>query len=116
MNIALSDLPWEVTIPGLRTKTAVRDGKRFRLVQFGVEFVESEWCTSGHAGFVLEGAIEVDIAGTVVSFKAGDALAIASGEAGRHRHHATVQPATLFLVEDVQAASARRGIEVLAQE
>jgi quercetin dioxygenase-like cupin family protein len=102
VTIVFRDIPWESPAPGLETKTVVQGDKRLRLVQFGRDFVEPEWCTRGHAGFMLEGAIEVDIDGTVVRYQAGDGLLIPAGEATRHRHHATLRPATLFLVEDVE--------------
>ena len=102
MTIAFADMPWEMLVRGARTKTVVRDGKRLRLVEFGLDFVERDWCTRGHAGFLLDGAMEVDIDGTVFAYQAGDGLLIPAGAATRHRHHATLRPTTLFLVEDVE--------------
>jgi hypothetical protein len=101
VTIVFRRTPWESGVPGLKTKTVVQGDKRLRLVQFDLDFVEQEWCTRGHAGFMLEGAMEVDIDGTIVGYQAGDGLLIPAGEATRHRHHATLRPATLFLVEDL---------------
>jgi len=101
-SLAFARIPWESPAPGLRTKAVVRAGKKLRLVEFGLDFVEPEWCTRGHAGIVLEGSLELDVAGNVVGFQAGDGLLIPAGEATRHRHHATRRTATLFLVEEAQ--------------
>ena len=84
----------------LRTKTVVRGGKKLRLVEFGAEFVEPDWCTRAHAGLVLEGEMELDVDGRVVRLRAGDALMVPGGEGHRHKHHATIATTRLFLVED----------------
>jgi len=94
-------LDWEAPLPGLRSKTAILAGKKLRLVEFCAEFEEPTWCTRGHWGYVLSGAIEVDIAGAVHRFGAGDIVAIPPGETTRHRHHGTLETAVLFLVEDI---------------
>ena len=98
--IAFEEIAWESPAPGLRTKAVVHGGQKLRLVEFGRDFVEPDWCTRGHAGLVLEGAIDIDVGGTVLRFRAGEGLFIPAGEAHRHRHHATLARARLFLVEE----------------
>jgi Cupin domain len=98
--IAFDEIAWLTVAPGLRTKTVVHGGRKLRLVELGRDFVEPDWCTRGHAGLVLEGAIDIDVAGTVLRFRAGDGLFIPAGEEHHHRHHATLATARLFLVEE----------------
>ena len=99
-RLSFDQIPWDSPAPGLRTKAIARGGKRFRLGEFGTDFVEPDCCTRGHAGVVLRGAIDLDVAGTAVTFRAGDAIFIPAGEPTRHRHRATLETATLFLVEE----------------
>ena len=99
--LSFDGVAWESPAPGLRTKEITRGGKRYRLIEFGSGFVEPDWCRKGHAGVVLHGAFELNIDGTPVTFRAGDGIAIAGGEGTRHRHRATLETATLFVVEEV---------------
>jgi quercetin dioxygenase-like cupin family protein len=98
--LPFDDLPWESPAPGLRTKEIARGGKRFRLIELGAGFVEPDWCRKGHAGVVLQGAFELDVDGTAVTFRAGDGISVPAGERTRHRHRATLETATLFVVEE----------------
>ena len=97
--ISFAQIAWQSPAPGVRTKTAIRGDTKLRMVEFSADFVEPEWCTRGHAGLVLQGEMELDLDGAIIRFRAGDALAIPSGEAHRHRHHATIATTLLFLVE-----------------
>jgi quercetin dioxygenase-like cupin family protein len=101
VSFAFESIAWETPAPGVRTKTVVRGGKKLRLVEFGAEFVEPEWCTRGHAGLVLEGEMDLNVDGRVVRLRAGDALLVPCGEQHRHRHHATIATTRLFLVEEI---------------
>jgi quercetin dioxygenase-like cupin family protein len=71
----------------------------FRLVEFNTEFIEKDWCTKGHTGFLIGGEMELNINGDVKNLKAGDALTIPAG--CRHKHHSTIQTSKLFLIEEV---------------
>ena len=99
-RVEFSDLPWDTPVRGMKVKSVVQGGKKLRLVEFTPEFVETDWCTKGHVGLVLEGEIAININGVVQNFRAGDGLFIPRGEQDRHKHHDTLKPATLFLVED----------------
>ena len=92
---------WQVTAPGARQKTAEHGGKRVRLIEFTDEFVEREWCSRGHAGYVLEGAMEVALeGGATVRFGPGDALVLRAGT-DKHKAKMLGPLVRLFLVEDV---------------
>ncbi len=98
-RIVFDPLPWQSIAQGLRQKTHQEGSVRLRLVEYGIDFEETEDCTCGHTGYVVSGEMVVKIAGTLTTFRAGDALVIPAGEPHRHRHHKTIKTTTLFLVE-----------------
>ena len=89
-RIDFGSLAWQSPLPGARYKAYQRGNRRLRLVEFTKGFVEPDWCTRGHIGYVLHGEMTVDFAGHVVRFSAGDGLFIPEGEENRHK--ATVIP------------------------
>lgn len=95
---SLNSLPWNQLAPGLRDKVYETRQRRFRILEFSEPFEEPDWCIKGHAGYVLEGEIVVNVDGRSVTFRAGDVIDLPVGT--RHKHDRTVQAATLFLVED----------------
>jgi len=101
VSFAWDAIAWETPAPGVRTKTVVRGGKKLRLVEFGRDFVEPEWCTRGHAGLVLEGEMDLNVDGNIVKLRAGDAVMLPGGAEHRHKHHATIATTRLFLVEEI---------------
>lgn len=98
--VEFNNISWETPARGVRVKSLIRGDKKLRLVEFTEEFIEPNWCTKGHIGMVLAGEMAVNINGVVQKFRAGDGLFIPSGEQSRHRHHATIKTAKLFLVEE----------------
>ncbi len=99
-RVDFESMPWESPAPGVRFKKCQRDGRRLRLVEFTPEFVEADWCTKGHAGYVLEGAIAVDFQGEDVVFLAGDGLFIPPGVEHGHKARAITDAVTLVLVDE----------------
>jgi len=99
-RVEFESLPWEAPAPGVRCKKCERPGRRLRLVEFTKEFVEADWCTKGHAGYVLEGAIAVDFQGEDVVFLAGDGLFIPPGIEHGHKARAITDVVTLVLVDE----------------
>lgn len=92
---------WQVTAPGARQKVAEHGGKRVRLLEFTEAFVEPDWCSRGHAGYVLEGAMEIALEhGPTVRFGPGDALVLCAGT-DKHKARSLGPLVRLFLVEDV---------------
>ena len=87
-KIDFESMEWESPADGVRFKAYEQDGKKLRLVEFGREFVEPDFCTKGHIGYILEGQIEIDFNGDVIVFGQGDGLFIPAGE--KHRHKARV--------------------------
>ncbi|MDD5451337.1 MAG: cupin domain-containing protein [Desulfovibrionales bacterium] len=100
--IDFQNMNWESLAPGVRYKAFIRGNQRIRLVEFSEEFIEKDWCTKGHVGYVLEGGISIDFNGTPINFKAGDGLFIPKGEACRHRGKvAKGEKALIILFEEV---------------
>ena len=76
------------------------DGQRLRLVEFSREFREDDWCRKRHLGYVLEGHLEIDFAGTKVSYGPGDGICIPAGEAHQHKAAVLGQTVRLVLVDE----------------
>jgi quercetin dioxygenase-like cupin family protein len=97
---AFEDLPWESPVPGFRQKVAVRHGKHMRLIELAESFVEADWCTKGHAGYVLEGELELSFVDHVVRLEPGQAFIVRSGDVDKHKARAVGALARLLVVDD----------------
>jgi ethanolamine utilization protein EutQ (cupin superfamily) len=78
-------IDWENPAPGVRHKVFSKNGQRIRLVEFSDSFVEAEWCTKGHVGYIMDGRISIDFDGEKIEFKSGDGLFIPEGEPNKHK-------------------------------
>ncbi|MFX0139954.1 MAG: cupin domain-containing protein [Candidatus Hodarchaeota archaeon] len=83
--INFKNMNWETPVPGIRQKIYVKEAKKIRLVEFTEEFIEENWCTNGHIGYVLEGNIIIDFNGKEKKFMAGQGLFIPKGEKNKHK-------------------------------
>jgi ethanolamine utilization protein EutQ (cupin superfamily) len=92
-------MPWDTPAVGIRFKAYEQDGRRLRLAEFSREFVEHDWCTKGHIGYVLEGQMEIDFDGQSLTFGPGDGLFIPPGD--KHTAKVKTKTAKVILVEDV---------------
>jgi quercetin dioxygenase-like cupin family protein len=70
------------------------------MLEFTAAFVEPDWCEKGHIGIVLEGAIELDFHGDLVTYRKGDGLFIPAGARGGHKARSLTPVTQLLLVED----------------
>jgi quercetin dioxygenase-like cupin family protein len=93
-------LPWQSPAKGVRFKVYQSEGERLRLVELTKDFVEPDWCTQRHIGYVLEGQMEINFSGEIIRFKTGDGLLIPAGEANKHKAKVVTETAKLVLVED----------------
>lgn len=99
-KVDFESLDWQSPLPGVRFKV-YRDGaQQLRLVEFSAGFVEPDWCTKGHIGFVLAGVLEIDFRGHVVSYPEGCGIFIPSGASGAHKARSLTPVTRLVLVED----------------
>ena len=63
-----SSIPWDTPAEGVRVKVIERGNKQLRLIEFSKDFVERDWCVSGHIGYVLDGQLNIDFNGTSVLY------------------------------------------------
>lgn len=85
MLIKFADIRWHSPAPGVREKKHTGAKHSLRLLEFSHGFVEKDWCTKGHIGFVLEGILRIDFDGQLQVFEAGDGLWIEAGHAQKHK-------------------------------
>jgi hypothetical protein len=104
---AFEALPWVDVAPGARSKTAEHGPVRLRLLELTSAFAEDGWCVRGHAGLVLEGAIEITLRSRTFEAWKGEGIFLPPGEAGAHRARALTERAVLFLVEESSGHRAR---------
>ncbi len=100
-KINFTELSWDESNVGTRSKAIVRNGRKLRLVEFTSEFVEYDWCIKGHIGYVLDGELEITFSGRTERFSAGDGIIIAGGESEHHKAKVIGLVVKLILVEEV---------------
>lgn len=100
-KIYFNDLDWQSPVRGMRFKSFRQDSRQLRLVEFAMDFIEPEWCEKGHAGYVLEGILEIDFHGNKVSYQAGDGLLIPAGQEHGHKARSLTPITRLVLFENI---------------
>jgi ethanolamine utilization protein EutQ (cupin superfamily) len=99
-KVDFESMPWDEGRDGVRLKDYCEDGRRLRLVDFQTSEGFDGWCELGHIGYVLEGGLEIDFKGKVLTFAKGDGLFVPAGNAGAHRAVSIVPGTRLLMVED----------------
>ena len=94
-------MSWETLAEGVRFKAYEQGGRKLRLAEFAKEFVEPDWCTKGHIGYILEGQMEIDFDGEVIVFGPGDGVFISAGKEHKHKGKALTDVVRVILVESV---------------
>lgn len=102
-KIDFRKMSWESPMVGVRFKAYEQDGRKLRLVEFTKEFVESDWCTKGHIGYILEGRMEIDFDGEIIVFGPGDGVFIPAGEEHKHKGRVLTDKVKAILIEEGQA-------------
>lgn len=100
-RVDFASMGWEPRAAGVRVKAFEYNGRRLRLAEFAKEFVEADWCTKGHIGYVLEGRMELDFHGHVVALGPGDGLFIPPGAEHGHKARVLTDSVKVVLVEDL---------------
>jgi quercetin dioxygenase-like cupin family protein len=100
-RVDFGTLAWKGGAPGLRFQSHQEDGRQMRVVLMEKKFLEGEWCTKGHWGYVLEGEIEINFSGLMVTFRQGDGIVIPPGDEHKHMPRALTDRAKLLLFEEV---------------
>jgi cupin domain len=99
--VDFGSIAWEDDGPGIRARAAQAAGSRWAIVEYGPGALRDEWCTDGHRGYVLEGAIEYEFedSSPALAFGQGQGFVLAAGTGHRGRNP-TDQPTRLFLIDD----------------
>jgi quercetin dioxygenase-like cupin family protein len=100
-KIDFESMSWETPAAGVKLKAYQQGGRKLRLVEFAKEFVEHDWCTKGHIGYILEGQLEIDFDGKIIAFGPGDGLFIPAGQEHKHKGRVLTDTVKTILVEDV---------------
>jgi quercetin dioxygenase-like cupin family protein len=98
-KVDFSSMSWDDGRPGVRQKIFRSGTRQVRLVEFQTAEGFDGWCEEGHIGYVLEGGLQIDVRGELISFVKGDALFIPSGTATAHRAVTIVPGTRLFMTE-----------------
>ena len=99
-RIDFESMEWEVPAEGVRFKAFESGGRKLRLVEFFNEFVEADWCCKGHVGYILEGQMEIDFDGDLITFGPGDGVFIPAGAEHKHKGRVLTDKVTAILVEE----------------
>jgi len=99
-KIDFESMDWESPTVGARFKAYEQNGRKLRLVEFFKEFIEPDWCTKGHIGYVLEGQMEIDFDGSKEIFGPGDGVFILTGKENKHKARVLTDKVKVILVEE----------------
>ncbi len=100
-KIDFGSMAWETPAEGVRFKAYEQGSRKLRLVEFAKEFVEPDWCSKGHIGYILEGKMEIDFNGESIVFGPGDGVFIPAGPEHKHKGKVLTDVVKAVLVEDV---------------
>jgi quercetin dioxygenase-like cupin family protein len=101
-HISFNTIPWESKAKGQRQRAHQENGKQIRIMEITQEFVEPDWCTRGHNGYVLEGTLELSFPDKTLVYQPGDAFMIPVGDSHKHKARALSPLARFVMVEDVE--------------
>ena len=99
-RIDFESMEWESPAEGVKFKAFQQNNKKLRLVEFSKEFVEPDWCTKGHIGYILEGQMEIDFDGVKEVFGPGDGVFIPAGQQHKHKGRVLTDKIKAILVEE----------------
>lgn len=92
-------MEWQPLSPGVRVQQFISNGTRMRRLKITPEMSHPEWCEAGHAGFVLEGELELRFDDQTIQVKAGNGFVLPAGSASRHIPRSLAPTTVLLLVE-----------------
>ena len=99
-RIDFGSMPWDESVAGIRMKVHREPETQIRLVEFSSELIEPDWCRRVHAGYVLDGRLEVSFSESQEVLEAGDGVIIPPGDEHRHKARALTDTVTLILIEE----------------
>lgn len=91
--------PLEDEAPGIASRAVELNGVRWALVEYDPNVLREEWCTEGHAGYVLAGDVTYEFEGRdePLHVTVGEGFSLPGGDA--HRGRAGADGARLFLID-----------------
>jgi len=94
-RISFPSLPWQ---PGAHPLERKKQGPLggATLLRFEPGFADPNWCTNGHAGYVIDGTLRLEFEGTAEEIAAGEGFVIDAGMRHRASNPASA-PVVLFL-------------------
>jgi quercetin dioxygenase-like cupin family protein len=104
-RIAFSEMAWTDVGSGARSRQAGTGDQRIRILEITPDLVHPEWCEKGHAGFVLEGELELRFEDEVLQYGTGDGFIIPSGPNHKHIPRALSRRTVLVMFEEAQQAA-----------
>lgn len=99
---SLKDTDWSEPEHGIKEKRIRVGNKLVRLLEINGGYENSQWCETGHTGYVLQGSFDLNINGEVNTLRKGSVFFVESGRPD-HRHLPTVpegEKVVLLLVEE----------------
>ncbi len=98
-RIDFESMDWDAPAAGVRQKLVVQGPTQLRLLEFSDNFVELDWCTKGHIGYIIDGQLEIDFDGQSVRYGPGDVATIPDGVDHKHKAKSVTDRVTIFVVE-----------------
>ena len=97
---AFEIVDWVEEAPGVRARVASVAGSRWAIVEYDPGAAREEWCTEGHRGYVVSGAIryEFEDGHEPLRLVEGQGFYLPAGQAHRGRNH-HFERTTLFVVD-----------------
>ena len=99
-KIDFVSMDWDTPTAGVRQKVVVQKATQCRLLEFSEDFVELDWCTKGHIGYILDGQLEIDFDGKSILYGPGDVATIPDGDDHKHKAKSVTDKVTVFVVEN----------------
>ena len=93
-------MDWDAPATGVRQKVIEQNGKQFRLLEFSKDFIELDWCTKGHIGYILNGQLEIAFVGKSILYGPGDVATIPDSVDHKHKAKSVTDKVTIFVVEN----------------
>jgi quercetin dioxygenase-like cupin family protein len=100
-RLDFDSVEWADDQPDIHSRAAPALGQRWAIVEYEAGARRDEWCTDGHRGYVLAGAIEYEFDDGSAPLAVGEGqgfwLAAGTGHRGRNSGTTTTR---LFLIDD----------------
>jgi len=100
-KIVFDDMDWFEAGDGMRYKRIQLGETQVRLVEWDHAMIHADWCLKGHIGYVIDGEVEINIAGKVFRYGAGDVFIVPEGVDHKHRPNVLSEKMRFFSVEKV---------------